>query len=97
MTLEEVRAAKDCVKSRNTTETHDIKFIYQSSFMFIRLPSGRRLAYVKPKMDMNKFGSECVTYEGIGLTKKWGRIDSYGPKFVENIIKLLPVTCCVKL
>ena len=62
------RAAKDCVKSRSTTETHSIKFIYQSGFMFIQLPSGRRLAYVKPRMGQNKFGSECVTYEGIGFT-----------------------------
>ena len=57
--------------------------------MFIWLPSGRRLAYVKPKMGMDKFGSECVTYEGIGLTKKWERIDSYGSKFVENIVQAI--------
>lgn len=83
------RAAKDCVKSRSVTETHGIKFIYKSSFLFIQLPSGRRLAYVKPQIGMNKFGGESVTYEGVGLTKKWERIDSYGPKFVENIVQAI--------
>lgn len=83
------RAVKDCVKSRGITETHGIKFIYQSGFLFIQLPSGRRLAYVKPQIGMNKFGGESVTYEGIGLTKKWKRIDSYGPKFVENIVQAI--------
>lgn len=83
------RAAKDCVKSRSVTETHGIKFIYKSGFLFIQLPSGRRLAYVKPQIGMNKFGGESVTYEGVGLTKKWERIDSYGPKFVENIVQAI--------
>lgn len=83
------RAVKDCVKSRSFTETHGIKFIYQSGFLFIQLPSGRKLAYVKPQIGMNKFGGESVTYEGIGLTKKWERIDSYGPKFVENIVQAI--------
>lgn len=83
------RAVKDCIKSRSTTETHSIKFIYQSGFLFIQLPSGRRLAYVKPQIGLNKFGGESVTYEGIGLTKKWERIDSYGPKFVENIVQAI--------
>lgn len=83
------RAVKDCVKSRDITETHGIKFIYKSGFLFIQLPSGRRLAYVKPQIGMNKFGGESVTYEGIGLTKKWERIDSYGPKFVENIVQAI--------
>lgn len=83
------RAAKDCIKSRTTTQAHGIKFIYQSGFLFIELPSGRRLAYVKPQIGMNKFGGESMTYEGIGLTKKWERIDSYGPKFVENIVQAI--------
>ena len=83
------RAVKDCVKLRDITETHGIKFIYKSGFLFIQLPSGRRLAYVKPQIGMNKFGGESVTYEGIGLTKKWERIDSYGPKFVENIVQAI--------
>jgi DNA polymerase bacteriophage-type len=59
--------------------------MYQSGMLFIKLPSGRKLTYVKPKIGMNQFGGESVTYEGIGATKKWERIESYGPKFVENI------------
>lgn len=55
--------------------------------LFITLPSGRRLAYVKPKVGINKFGGECITYQGVGATKKWERLDSYGPKFVENIVQ----------
>ena len=55
--------------------------------LFITLPSGRKLAYVKPKIGMNKFGGQCITYEGVGGTKKWERLDSYGPKFVENIVQ----------
>jgi DNA polymerase len=55
--------------------------------LFIRLPSGRKLAYVKPRIGTNRFGGECVTYEGIGASKKWERLDSYGPKFVENIVQ----------
>jgi DNA polymerase I - 3''-5'' exonuclease and polymerase domains len=82
-------AVKDCIKSHSCTETHGIQFIYQSGFMFIKLPSGRRLAYVKPRIGMNKFGGENVTYEGIGVSKKWERIDSYGPKFVENIVQAI--------
>ena len=83
------RAVKDCIKSRSVTSTHGIKFIYQSGFLFIELPSGRKLAYVKPRMGINKFGGESVTYEGVGQTKKWERIDSYGPKFVENIVQAI--------
>ncbi len=81
------RAAKNCVKEKTPTETHGIKFIYQSGMLFIVLPSGRKLAYVKPRMGENKFGGEAVTYEGVGGTKKWERIESYGPKFVENIVQ----------
>ncbi|BAM47525.1 DNA polymerase I [Amphibacillus xylanus NBRC 15112] len=76
------RAAKNCVKEKTPTETHGIKFIYQSGMLFIVLPSGRKLAYVKPRMGENKFGGEAVTYEGVGGTKKWERIESYGPKKV---------------
>ncbi|MCD7777160.1 MAG: hypothetical protein LUH47_01475, partial [Clostridiales bacterium] len=60
---------------------------YKSGIMFIKLPSGRCLAYVKPKIGENIFGGESVTYEGVGSTKKWERIESYGPKFVENIVQ----------
>ena len=81
------RCVKDTVKNRVPTETHGIRFIYQSGMLFIQLPSGRRLAYVKPRMGENRFGGEAVTYEGVGGTKKWERIESYGPKFVENIVQ----------
>jgi len=73
------------VKERITTITHGIRFSYESGFLFITLPSGRRLAYVKPRIGMNAFGSACVTYEGVGGTKKWERIETYGPKVVENL------------
>ena len=81
------RAVSTCVRERTTTETHGIRFQYQSGMLFITLPSGRRLAYVKPKMGLNRFGNESVTYEGVGMQKKWLRLESYGPKFVENIVQ----------
>lgn len=83
------RAVKQAVKERSRTETHGIKFIYQSGFLFIELPSKRRLAYVKPKIGENRFGGESVTYMGIGANKKWERLESYGPKFVENIVQAI--------
>ncbi|MDD4590026.1 MAG: DNA polymerase [Parabacteroides sp.] len=81
------RAAMTAVRDRTMTETHGIRFGYQSGMLFITLPSGRRLSYVKPRIGTNQFGSDCVTYEGVGGTKKWERIESYGPKFVENIVQ----------
>lgn len=81
------RAAMEAVKFRHNSETHGIAFSYKSGMLFITLPSGRRLAYVKPRIGTNKFGGECITYEGVGGTKKWERLDSYGPKFVENIVQ----------
>ena len=81
------REVKRCVKERCDTETHGLRFTYQSGFLLITLPSGRRLAYVKPKIGENRFGGESVTYEGVGGTKKWERLESYGPKFVENIVQ----------
>ena len=81
------KAVCTCVRERTATETHGIRFQYQSGMLFITLPSGRRLAYVKPKMDLNRFGNESVTYEGVGMQKKWLRLESYGPKFVENIVQ----------
>jgi DNA polymerase len=81
------RAAMAAVKQRTTTETHGIRFAYKSGMLFITLPSGRRLAYVKPRIGENRFGSDCITYEGVGGTKKWERIESYGPKFTENIVQ----------
>ena len=80
---------KDTVKNRVPTETHGIRFRYQSGMLFILLPSGRQLSYVKPRMGENRFGGESVTYEGVGGTKKWERIESYGPKFVENIVQAI--------
>jgi len=83
------RAAMKAVRDRTVTETHGIRFGYQSGMLFIVLPSGRRLSYVKPRIGTNQFGSDCVTYEGVGGTKKWERIESYGPKFVENIVQAI--------
>lgn len=83
------RAIKKCIKFRISTQSYGICFNYQSGFLFITLPSGRKLAYVKPKIGENKFGGESVTYEGVGLAKKWERLESYGPKFCENIIQAI--------
>ena len=83
------RAAKDCIKERSTKITHGIRFIYQGSMMFIELPSGRRLSYVKPRIGENRFGGESITYMGLDLSKKWARIESYGPKLVENITQAI--------
>lgn len=81
------RAVKTSITQRIQTEVRGIKFFYKSGMLFIQLPSGRRLAYVKPRIGTNQFGRESVTYEGMGSTKKWKRIESYGPKFVENIVQ----------
>lgn len=81
------RAAMEAVRNKHTNSTHGIVFSCQSGMLFITLPSGRRLAYVKPRIGENKFGGQCITYEGVGGTKKWERLDSYGPKFVENIVQ----------
>ena len=83
------RAVKDCIKLRGKTESHGIKFEYKSGFLFVHLLSGRKLAYVKPQIGENRFGGESVTYEGVGATKKWKRLESYGPKFVENIVQAM--------
>ena len=80
-------AIKQCIKERHDTKTHGIGFSLQSGILFITLPSGRRLAYVKPRIGENRFGGESVTYEGVGGTKKWERLESYGAKFVENIVQ----------
>lgn len=81
------RAVKECVKMRIPTETHGLRFDYRSAMLFITLPSGRRLAYVKPRIGENQFGGESVTYMGVSGAKKWERLESYGPKFVENIVQ----------
>ena len=82
-------AVKTTVRQRLDTETHGIRFRYRSGMLFIILPSGRQLCYMKPKMGTNKFGGESVTYEGVGSTKKWERIESYGPKFTENVVQAI--------
>ena len=82
-------AVKMTVTEHLQTEVNGIRFYYKSGMLFIRLPSGRDLAYVKPRIGENKFGGESVTYEGVGSTKKWERIESYGPKFVENIVQAI--------
>lgn len=81
------RAVMDAVTRKTTTKTHGIIFSARNGMLFITLPSGRSLAYVKPKIGENRFGGDCITYEGVGGTKKWERLDSYGPKFVENIVQ----------
>jgi DNA polymerase len=83
------RAVIKAVRDKTTTETHGVRFSCQSGMLFITLPSGRRLAYVKPRIGINNFGSDCVTYMGVGTNKKWMRLDSYGPKFVENIVQAI--------
>ena len=80
-------AVKKAIKEKTTTTTHGVHFSCRSGMLFITLPSGRVLSYVKPRMGENKFGGESVTYEGVGGTKKWERLESYGPKFVENIVQ----------
>lgn len=81
------RAAMNAVRYHTNGEVDSIGFCYQSGMLFIILPSGRRLSYVKPKLGTNQFGSECITYEGIGSTKKWEQLETYGPKLVENIVQ----------
>lgn len=83
------RAVKQAVKREETSEVKDIRFFCRSGMLFIELPSGRRLSYVKPRIGENRFGGESVTYEGVGAAKKWERIESYGPKFVENIVQAI--------
>ena len=83
------RCVKETVRKKVETETHGIEFSYRSGMMFIHLPSGRKLCYVRPKIGENRFGGESVTYEGTGTNKRWERIESYGPKYVENIVQAI--------
>ena len=80
-------AAKDAIRNKTTTTCYGLRFSYQSGFLCITLPSNRILFYAKPRLTENQYGSECITYEGIGATKKWERIETYGPKLVENIVQ----------
>lgn len=83
------KAIKDAIVMKGVTKTHGIEFECRSGLLRIKLPSGRKLTYIKPKIEINKFGGESVTYEGVGVAKKWERIESYGPKFVENIVQAI--------
>lgn len=83
------RVIKKAIKERMPQSVYGVKVFCQSGMLFITLPSGRNLAYVKPHIGENRFGGESVTYEGVGSTKKWERIESYGPKFVENIVQAI--------
>lgn len=83
------KAIKDAIAMKGVTKTHGIEFECRSGLLRIKLPSGRKLTYIKPKIEINKFGGNSVTYEGVGVAKKWERIESYGPKFVENIVQAI--------
>ena len=80
-------AAIKAVRDKTETETHGIHFSYESGFLFIKLLSGRRLAYVKPRIGENRFGGDSITYEGIGTGRKWERLETYSGKLVENIVQ----------
>ena len=80
-------AAKECIRMRLQTEVGPIRFAYKNGFLFIRLPSGRRLSYARPRIERNDYGGESITYEGIGSDRKWKRLETYGPKLVENIVQ----------
>ena len=82
-------AAKTCVREHRDTQVGPIRFEYKSGFMFLWLPSGRRLTYIKPHLEENSFGGESITYEGVGLAKKWERQETYGPKLVENLVQAM--------
>ncbi len=90
------RCVKNAVKHHMDSDLPGLKFSCRSGMLFITLPSGRKLAYVKPRIGENRFGGECVTYEGVGGVKKWERLESYGPKFVENIVQGISrdILCC---
>ena len=82
-------AIKTAIRRKTATETHGLRFSCQSGMLFITLPSGRKLCYAHPQIGENRFGGESVTYMGVGTSKKWERIESYGPKFVENIVQAI--------
>ena len=81
------RAVKTTVREHIPTEVAGLKFTYESGFLFMRLPSGRRLAYAKPRIEENRFGGESITYDGVGASKKWERMETYSGKLVENIVQ----------
>lgn len=82
-------AAIRAVSRKTAAETHGIRFSYESGFLFIELPSGRRLAYVKPRIEENRFGNDSITYDGMGTSKQWERLETYSGKLVENIVQAI--------
>lgn len=80
-------AAVKAVKERTEVVLGKLSFSYRSGILFVTLPSGRKLSYIKPRMTQNRFGRESLSYEGVGESKKWVRIETYGPKLVENIVQ----------
>ena len=83
------RAAIHVIKTKEPQQVKCLRFTYQSGFLFIQLPSGRKLAYVKPRLGENQFGGTSITYEGVGGTKKWERLESFGGKLTENVIQAI--------
>lgn len=83
------QVAKEVLKTKQTQQLYGLTFSYEAGIFFITLPSGRRLSYVKPRLEMNAFGKLGMTYEGMGENRKWTRIDTYGPKLVENIVQAI--------
>lgn len=80
-------AAIKAVKERTEVTLGNLCFTYRSGILFVTLPSGRKLSYIKPRMTQNRFGRKSLSYEGVGESKKWMRIETYGPKLVENIVQ----------
>ena len=80
-------AVKRTLRTRRPQKMDRLSFRYEMGMLFISLPSGRDLIYIKPRIEENKYGGESVTYLGVGMNKKWERLESYGPKFVENIVQ----------
>lgn len=79
------QCAMKCIKEKTVTKTNRLTFSYEAGFLFIELPSGRRLAYAKPRIGENKFGGESITYMGINAQKKWDRLETFGGKIAENV------------
>lgn len=82
-------AVMTAIRMKSSTETHGIRFTCRSGMLFITLPSGRQLSYVKPRIGENQFGSPAATYMGLSAARQWDRLESYGPKFVENIVQAI--------
>lgn len=89
-------AVMTAIRMKSSTATHGIRFTCQSGMLFITLPSGRQLSYVKPRIGENQFGNPAATYMGLSAARQWDRLESYGPKFVENIVQAISrdVLCC---